>query len=328
MEKLKEIIEQIKKSIPFFSKGKNVSLDHNDDEVTAPNHGLKDLKDKLDGDSSEGENLENKDKTKPELSDADKDRKKKIMIIVVLAMAYFLFGPEDEEKKQEVTENQQLPKKEKNKQDIKNKIENVSNDQNNESDEKVTKSDEVETSQQEFIIPDENKVEEVDDTPVIKSPEKLSDLTNYGETVSFGDDVKEQNNEKQLNQDAENPFESLPNVQDLNLDNGDSIPTEGESDFNTFNKISEKIDEDLNKKKMIKVNYESLGRGLAYNCELGYWVCLNKQEYTNCRENLKWAIKVGNKKECVPQDVYAGIKDCQIMQVHFINTNSAVSFCE
>ena len=80
--------------------------------------------------------------------------------------------------------------------------------------------------------------------------------------------------------------------------------------------------------KKIEVNYESLGRGLAYNCVDGHWVCLNKVEYLNCRDSLKWANKLGNKKECVPQDVFAAIKDCQIMQVHNVNTNAPANFCK
>ena len=98
--------------------------------------------------------------------------------------------------------------------------------------------------------------------------------------------------------------------------------------FDNLNKISEKIEKDIDTGKVIKVNYEALGRGLAYNCKDGFWVCLNKEEFLNCRDNYKWANRLGNKKECVPQDVYGGIKDCQIMQVHNINTDASNNFCQ
>jgi len=320
MEKIKNIIEQLKKSIPFLNKGKNGEVDI-EEEATAPNHDLNELNKKLSSGSEEEVEVDSENE-KPELSDADKERKKKIMIVVVLAMAFFLFGPEDEE-----AENKNTAKVEKNKKPRsgKNVLKTKKPVDTKISDSATgTGSDINNKTKNEFIIPEEEMSNDDQDAPVIKSPEKLLDLTNYGDTVSFGEEDNQLGSGEA--EAIENPFESLPTVQDLNLDQDVDI-SEGENEYKAFDQISDKLNEDLNKKKMIKVNYESLGRGLAYNCEMGYWVCLNKQEYTNCRENLKWANKLGNKRECVPQDVYAGIKDCQIMQVHFINTNTSVSFC-
>ncbi len=318
MEKLKEIIENIKSSIPFLNKSKDKSTeqDSHGEEETAIDH-------KIDQSDLEGdvETVEDSDQ-KPELTESDKKRKNIIMLIVVMGIAVFLFGPEEEvPSNNDIPSNNKVSKKLKKK----NKInENTNNLTELVNEEEKSKDKLVET---EFIIPDEKTVadEEVGD---FKAPEKLSDLTNF----EAKEKTETQPKKKVQKETSKSPFEKVPMVQDLNTNpresGGVGLEKNEETNISAFDKISEKLSEELDRKKGIKVNYEALGRGLAYNCELGYWVCLNKEEFLNCRENLKWANKLGNKKECVPHDVYAGIKDCQIMQVHNINTNSTVGFCK
>lgn len=320
MEKLKEIIENIKSSIPFLNKSKEKSTeqDSQEEEETAIDHKF-DQSD-LEEDT---ETVEASDQ-KPELSESDKKRKNIIMLIVVMGIAIFLFGPEEEVSSNKDNPNinkvsKKLKKNKKKSKDIEsiNQAKEVANQKDNLEDQ---------VSETEFIIPDEKTIadEEVGD---FKAPEKLSDLTNF--------EAKEkiETSPKKIvkKETAKSPFEEVPMVQDLNTNTRENgridLKKNEETNISAFDKISEKLSEELDRKKGIKVNYEALGRGLAYNCELGYWVCLNKEEFLNCRENLKWANKLGNKKECVPHDVYAGIKDCQIMQVHNINTNSTVGFC-
>jgi hypothetical protein len=318
MKKIKEIVEQIKSSIPFLNK-KNDGIDVKKNIEETNN--LDEIADDLEASDTLDKNKTEDATAKNELSDADKERKKKIMIVVVLAIAFFLFGPEDEQEddvKPTVTQN---VNKNKNKKNIKDKpVTDTSSRYEKPKKNNVVDSNDS-TLEDEFVIPDNPSVSNDEASVARVVPSKLSDLTNF----------ENKKPKKTNNTTSETPFEKLPSVQDLNLrEQTDGIGEDvnsNQKEMSTFDKISKKINEDFNKSKNIKVNYDSLGRGLAYNCKVGYWVCLNKKEYTNCRENLKWANKLGNKKECVPHDVYGGVKDCQIMQVHFINTSSRAGFC-
>ncbi|MBT3584019.1 MAG: hypothetical protein HN509_03855 [Halobacteriovoraceae bacterium] len=69
------------------------------------------------------------------------------------------------------------------------------------------------------------------------------------------------------------------------------------------------------------------GRGLVYNCKGKHWACVDKFSYFTCKDNLKWATSSKQNPECVAKDVYASMKDCRIVQVHFINTNLKTAFC-
>ena len=328
MSKLQELIQKIKK-VPFLKDRffHDDSEDDSEDESVGeePN---KSASTNLDSESAENDNPDNDEANKKiklkklsDLSEAEQKRKKIIMLVVVGAIAIFLFGPEDEEENvvnkpntQKVGQKKQ-PKMEKKspapteKEDIAEK-----------------------TNSKQFEVPDESTADQAVDVQAIKSPEKLSDLTNY--------------EKKEVVEDRPNAFESLPNLQDENIEINeessgevavqDSFENNEDPDkeilqkenFENLNELSEKVESDFSDEKIIKVDYDKLGRGLVYNCAQGFWACVNKDEYLNCRENLKWSNKLGNKKNCVPQDVYAGVKDCQIMQIHNINTSISLNFCQ
>lgn len=324
MSKVNEIISKIKDSIPFLKKGGSSPSDDTNLDETSIEEGPPE-------NQNDSTVVDNNKSDKKELTEEDRERKKKVMIIVVLAMAFFLFGPEDEELEGENKTNTAKKVTRKSKKESpeirSNKEGNIIKDksENNSVDSTISNTPpEIEAPNDEFVIPDE-KVNTINLDPVVKAPEKLSDLTNYDNTLTK---IKNDGSEKQNRaQNESSPFEGMPQVQDLNL-NDSNLPNSGESDLNPLGQLSEKLSADLNVEKKIEVNYDSLGRGLAYNCVDGYWVCLNKIEYLNCRDSLKWANKLGNNKECVPQDVFAAIKDCQIMQVHNVNTNAPANFCK
>ena len=86
-----------------------------------------------------------------------------------------------------------------------------------------------ETTSDEFVIPDE-KVDSINIDPVVKAPEKLSDLTNYDNSPNT---VKNDTEEKQKRaENFDNPFEGMPQVQDLNLNDNSNSNDADESNLN------------------------------------------------------------------------------------------------
>ena len=74
--------------------------------------------------------------------------------------------------------------------------------------------------------------------------------------------------------------------------------------------------------------YERLGRGLVYNCKGKHWACVDKFSYFQCRENFLWLRSNQKPYECIIQNVYASIKDCEIVQEYNINKAIKTDFCE
>ena len=105
-----------------------------------------------------------------------------------------------------------------------------------------------------------------------RAPEKLSDLTNFEQKE---EDTERENDETYPD---ETPFEELPGLQDLNTDSLSQQDNFSDDEVDQdISNLNEKINEGFKKKQTIKINYESLGRGLAYNCQDGHWACLNKK---------------------------------------------------
>ncbi len=74
--------------------------------------------------------------------------------------------------------------------------------------------------------------------------------------------------------------------------------------------------------------YETLGRGLVYNCKGRHWACVDKDSYIQCRQNEIWQKNVGKSAECSARNVYSSIDDCKIVQTHNINTAVVIDFCQ
>lgn len=74
--------------------------------------------------------------------------------------------------------------------------------------------------------------------------------------------------------------------------------------------------------------YDTLGRGLVYNCKGRHWACVDKDSYIQCRQNEIWQKSVGKNAECSARNVYSSIDDCKIVQTHNINTAVAIDFCQ
>ncbi len=75
-------------------------------------------------------------------------------------------------------------------------------------------------------------------------------------------------------------------------------------------------------------DYESLGRGLVYNCKGKHWACVDKRSYFKCRDNQKWSKENTKAPECVTRPVYASYEDCRTIQKYYVNTSFKVDFCE
>lgn len=75
-------------------------------------------------------------------------------------------------------------------------------------------------------------------------------------------------------------------------------------------------------------DYESLGRGLVYNCKGKHWACVDKRSYFQCRDNSKWSKENEKAPECVTRPVYASYEDCRTIQKFYVNTNKKIDFCE
>lgn len=74
--------------------------------------------------------------------------------------------------------------------------------------------------------------------------------------------------------------------------------------------------------------YETLGRGLVYNCKGKHWACVDKENYQVCFKNMKWNADNGKSSECVTQNVYANEDDCGKVQRYNVSTNVETSFCK
>ena len=75
-------------------------------------------------------------------------------------------------------------------------------------------------------------------------------------------------------------------------------------------------------------SYETLGRGLVYNCKGKHWACVNKDAYFTCRDNMQWNIIHKTAHECIIANVYATEQDCKLIQLHNINTREKTDFCK
>ena len=330
MSKFTELSEKIKKAIPFLNQKNEESIEVNQsvedvqDDKTQPSFNASG---DVENESSDEINSDPSKEEKKELTPEDQKRKKIIMIVVVLAMAVFLFGPEEEE--QSPLEQNKVAKKPPSKKNTnikvvkKKKNKEIENVRKN-SPVKEKNNEQVEMDYSEFEIPSDDIKDDSDIADQNKAPEKLSDLTNYADNAEEDEVIEKENNEIYPD---ETPFEELPGLQDLNTDSLSQTDEISEDENQGISDLNEKINESFKKKQTIEIDYESLGRGLAYNCQDGHWVCLNKKEYLNCRESLKWANRLGNERSCVPQEVYASVEDCQIMQIHNINISAPSKFC-
>lgn len=74
--------------------------------------------------------------------------------------------------------------------------------------------------------------------------------------------------------------------------------------------------------------FDTLGRGLVYNCKGRHWACVDKDSFLRCRQNETWQRSVGKLPECSARNVYSSIDDCKIVQTHNINTAVSTEFCK
>lgn len=74
-------------------------------------------------------------------------------------------------------------------------------------------------------------------------------------------------------------------------------------------------------------SYDKIGVGLVYNCSDSHWACVDRDTYTQCRENYAWNKQQGVEPECYPYAKLENELDCATVQQEKIDSVSDTSFC-
>jgi hypothetical protein len=104
---------------------------------------------------------------------------------------------------------------------------------------------------------------------------------------------------------------------------------------NNLGEKKEEVKEDISLKAKIvddeiyteAPNYELIGRGLAYNCNEKFWVCLSKPAYIQCNKNMKWNNLKNKPSECATVNVYNSNEDCEKVQKYNVTNSQPTLFC-
>jgi hypothetical protein len=75
-------------------------------------------------------------------------------------------------------------------------------------------------------------------------------------------------------------------------------------------------------------SYETVGKGLVYNCSGKHWACIEANEYKKCRQNYSWNRSESIPIECYPVAFLETEFDCVTVQQEKIDSISETSFCE
>jgi len=133
------------------------------------------------------------------------------------------------------------------------------------------------------------------------------------------------------------PSEPIPDAQPVSQqdsdESGEVSPTPATKDaatkMPTAETSPESSDHTLDVKKEFEKqserpvgpDYRAVGRGLVYNCKVGYWACVDKKPYFDCEADMNWAIRYGKVKYCATVNIYATDRDCEIVQKYNVNMN-------
>jgi hypothetical protein len=75
-------------------------------------------------------------------------------------------------------------------------------------------------------------------------------------------------------------------------------------------------------------SYETVGKGLVYNCNGKHWACIEGDEYKKCRQNYSWNRSESIPIECYPVAFLETEFDCNTVQQEKIDSVSETNFCE
>ncbi|MBL6990754.1 MAG: hypothetical protein ISR65_13295 [Bacteriovoracaceae bacterium] len=322
-EGLKESLNPLLKKFNINIKGKDASDDdEEEDEATGSItdvSGSKQIKSESD-DDEEDENDSSSKGTKLFTLDALKDPKKRgklIIIISIPAIIYFFLDeifPPETPKPQKVTKRSKKTKAKKMKK-AKKKITEKINKQKIDDD-----------------IKKRAKEEEAKQARIKKEMEHLKEQNRLAE-----ERLKKAEEEKELAEKKAQELEQkriadaakLKEEQAKQVEQPAIQPAE-QPKQPTSQSIAEQPVIQHTKRKLkytAPPNYESLGRGLVYNCVGKHWACLSRESYFECRSNMRWSQENGKDPHCIVKNVYASINDCKTMQIHNINTVKSTSFC-
>lgn len=163
-----------------------------------------------------------------------------------------------------------------------------------------------------------NSVDQSEDIKKVEVPEQEVVEQSFDDLVKEGE--KESENTDNLDIVGEDNFNGQ------NKENENTFIVEENNDDNTselLNKIKENIVEEIP-----NPDFLSLGRGLVYNCKLGFWACVDKANYFKCEDSLKIVKKNNKNIQCYPLDVYKDIEDCKKVLTYNVNRVEDSSFCD
>ena len=73
--------------------------------------------------------------------------------------------------------------------------------------------------------------------------------------------------------------------------------------------------------------YDSIGKGLVYNCRDKHWACVEISSYKKCRQNYSWNKSNNIPAECYPFAALESSFDCATVQQEKIDSVGDTNFC-
>ena len=190
----------------------------------------------------------------------------------------------------------------------------------------------------------EEPIEEVksDNVEMVDLSNEIEDMKN--EEVETESDTTSDTNSEESSEETSSIDNSTSRMDDTSSSNAfDSLGMTEVSQPEVSTDITQKLLEDLEVKlkeeqkeiEMLEVakpvgqpTYESIGRGLVYNCADGHWACIDVKGYQQCRENYSWNKTRRIPIECYPFAILDNDLDCASVQQEKIDGVSKTNFCK
>jgi hypothetical protein len=339
----KTILAKISNKLPFLSKildKKNKSDEEGDDESD------EDLDDEDDSESSPGKK---------------KFQLKKLHAVIIVVLAFLALNwSEDDDTKNDIKKIKPKVEKIIKKEIVKKAVpvpEEVSDDFEEVPELEIPKLEEptLEKVKPEEIKPkvslDDIKIENIkteikeevenDVSEVIKNVKDIVETIDLSEEIS---NLKEENKAAEKADDVavsiapSKEVDTDPPVVEDKLIFHESIV---ESDISTditkklLQDLEVKLKEEKKELQLVEVlkpvtapSYETIGKGLVYNCKDGHWACIEGEGYKQCRQHYSWNKSQSVPSECYPFAVLDNDLDCAAVQQEKIDAVSDTKFCK
>jgi hypothetical protein len=195
-----------------------------------------------------------------------------------------------------------------------------------------------------------NKVVETDKEDLNIAVEPVKDET--VEVVDLSEEISSLNEETKIIDEVEQPAIAPSQEVDIQTSREDKITDTisneeiiddqvVQSDLSTditkqlLKDLEVKLKEEKKELQLVEVlkpvtapSYETIGRGLVYNCKGGHWACIENEGYKECRQNYSWNKSKNIPSECYPFAVLDNELDCAAVQQEKIDAVSDTNFCK